>query len=101
METKADSKKAKTRETPIAIITIPAKAEKPENSVMIIDKYEEMESKHTSSSASFDTPAKRSKSEEHKDQAAAVKMNMNRARKNFMRKRELSPNKLDAQIRQR
>lgn len=61
--------------------------------------FAEEESKESkSSSTSFEAPAKRSKSEASKDH---MKTLIERARKNLLQTRKLSPNQLDAQIRQR
>lgn len=87
--------KAKNMKTPVAIITIPNKPPDQPKAVMFAEE-ESKESK--SSSTSFEMPAKRSKSEASKENMMTL---IERARKNLMRSRKLSPNKLDAQIRQR
>ena len=100
LESKPELKTSrKNPKTPIAIITIPARTE-PTKCVMFDDKLEEKESKNTSSSASFEKPAKRSKSEASKAEEELMVI-MHKARKNLLKTRKLSPNKLDAQIRQR
>jgi hypothetical protein len=95
-ELPTQSKESK-RKTPIAIITIPARPATKQ--VMFVEptssfEKEQENSKNTSSSTSFEVPAKRSKSEASKqeDQGTII----NRARKNLFRVRKLSPNKLDA-----